>query len=1095
MRTLTANALAEIAKKYGTEPLVIVEIHWDEGSVSYYSDKDINAQIPGKILNIGEIRTVLRPDESSGATVNVVLDDTDGSIKQILETVDIHKKSCVIYQHYADLALTDKFAVFYGQISTPFSWGEADRSLEFNVTSEIESFEVGFSPEEGQLEFVSPELVGNPWPLVFGDVLHVPATRVKQAPTAELLEPLYRADRVLAEAKIEATEEAYQQDLAIFLYWSFMRQAIRQAAPPVWWVLQEYVRVILMEDQILAQIKIGQQAVQFFTRLSQQFPNNIAFRLGLKGAKAGLQVLAKASNIIQNRKKWVEDLIGFLEHLFELDKKAVREMLNARQGLGEKQDRHEAQEQEICDQKARERTVVKVKGAENFPHLEDVTVTINNAKFLVQFDHELELMLVKSGPLITEINDCNISWSSGGCPQHSSMDSLNVFYLDPNKPVPHICGQLLFVQNKDGSHHIIRVTGQDGNKVTFDPPNRNANDGVGAQSTGSGAGAGGGGIDAIINQIVEPPGGWVQVGPFGTNIPASFFTGKFDGSVWARPEGQFLLTILATMIPWGVSKDELRNLAKLVFNLKFDILQPVIISVPDSTNTNEVTGETISCVKSSGSHASNPWIDSGVPKSEVPDAEEFRAEVGAEIKSFDDICEIYIANILPSAIKGVYAYRSTEEGIRILQEVPDTYYNKNESADLVEYSVTALTFPCPLKDIGQKWEDVVYVTMESPIGPNVADILKWLLETYTNKTVNTASHAALKAKLQKDGEELYPANFALLDRPNVLDECNRIAWESRCAIYLIGDEFHFRYISEYDDSSAPTLTEDDIDATTLQVHYTDTTDLATRSTATYNESYLPLDDQKDQPKIKLRHNIKKYGLHERTDHYHIYNIRELVYKSATFRLIRSANTWKKISFDTFATNLRLEVGDFVYIQLDKPHVTTQESVLCLVEEATYNTETQRLSLLLQTGIRTGESTQYPFYWPANEDPTQWPTDIEIEEGYAGGYGPGSEVSGTINDCQTTACTTPVPTSITLDNDSPDINIFVGLPDTTEFEAELTYEIQRDKDGEGWYSVYTGTDLEYTDVGLDPGEYTYRVKSISDICRASDWVVSEPETVS
>ena len=1090
MRTLTANALTEIAKKFGTEPVTIVEIEWDTNAAFQYATKDISPDIPGKILDIGELRTVLRFDQSTAGSVEVTLDDTDGFIKAYLEIHDVHKRPCTIYQHYGDLSTSDKFSMFKGEISTPFSWGENDRAIKFHVTSEIESYEVGFSPEESQLDFVSDEFVGEPWPLVFGHTLHVPAKKVRQTPRAELLEPLYRKDRVLEEHKIEETAVAYQQDKGIFIYWSLMRQAIRQAGPPVWWVLREYVRVILMEDRIVAMILGQQRLLQFFTRLAQQFPNQIIWRILIKAIQQAIQVLAQASNRIQIRKKWVEDLIEYMKHLFELDKKAVQEMLNARRNMGEKQDRHEAQEQEICDQAERQRAVVKVKGAENFPNLEDTVVIINDAKFLVQFDHDLELMLVRAGPITTFINDCNTSWTEGGCPQSTITDNLNVFYLDPNKPVPHLCGQLLSITDADGNPHIIRVTGQQDNKVTFEPPQRDANEGVGAQAGGQG-----GSLDTIINQIVEPPGGWVQAGPFGANIPAGFFTGQLNPNVWLDERTQFLLAILANLIPWGVNKDELRNLACLVFNLKFDTLQPVIIGEPDGRATNQVVGEDIRCVNEASGQAQNPWIDNGVPASEVPDNNEFRAEVGAEIRSSTDTCEVYIANILPSTIKGVYAYRTNQEGIRILQEVPTTYYIKNESADLTEYTVTALSFPCPIQQIpGQNWEDTVYVTMDSSVGPNVIDILTWLLETYTDKTVNVSNAATVKALLQDSGEELYPTNFAILDRPNVISETNRIAWESRIAIFLKGGEFFFRYLSIADSTGAPTLTETDIDDSTFTVHYSATESLVTRSINLWNENYLPLEDPKDQEKIVLRHNVKKYGMHEETTSYKTFNIEELVKKSATFWLIRNCNTWKRVEFWTFATNLRIEVHDFVYLDLNNPHVASSYPLLCLVEEATYDPKTNKMHLVLHTGIRAGETTQYPYYWPGDKTPVDWPTQEEIDDGYAGGYGPGALVAGTIDDCDVASCITSSLESLGVVQDGDEITLSWDAI-TSEDELIIHYVIQRNFDSGGWVDLATITDLEYVDSSLSVGTYKYRVKVTSNICRDSAWTeTSEFEVV-
>jgi len=75
------------------------------------------------------------------------------------------------------------------------------------------------------------------------------------------------------------------------------------------------------------------------------------------------------------------------------------------------------------------------------------------------------------------------------------------------------------------------------------------------------------------------------------------------------------------------------------------------------------------------------------------------------------------------------------------------------------------------------------------------------------------------------------------------------------------------------------------------------------------------------------------------------------------------------------------------------------AIKTVVEQATYDSKTNSINLLVHTGIKTGSMVQYVHFWPALNDPTiEFPTEAEIELGYAGGYGPGQGVTGTINDC-------------------------------------------------------------------------------------------------
>lgn len=179
-RTLSANAITEIAKHYGTEPVSIVGVFWNGVTQLRYADKDTNG-IPGQILAIGQLDEVIKVESgSSVSSVEITLDDSDGNLKHILDTNDIHKKKVIVYQYFEGMDLTDAFVVMVGEINTPIVWQESERKLTFTVISKIETEQVGFAPEEGQFSNISPQFIGKVWPLSFGQTVHVPATKVTE---------------------------------------------------------------------------------------------------------------------------------------------------------------------------------------------------------------------------------------------------------------------------------------------------------------------------------------------------------------------------------------------------------------------------------------------------------------------------------------------------------------------------------------------------------------------------------------------------------------------------------------------------------------------------------------------------------------------------------------------------------------------------------------------------------------------------------------------------------------------------------------------------------------------------------------------------
>lgn len=178
-RNISSAALAKIATKQGIEPVLVIDVQWTAGgAINSYADKDIGVTgVSAAIQDVGGIDDIVAVSlNNQSQKVTVVLNDTDGTIKNIIDNNDIHLRPCSIYQWFTGLAYpTDRFLIFRGQINTPIVWNEGDRTVSFDVISQIEDIEVGFSIEEG--DFLSPprDAVGKAWPLVFGQCINVPA--------------------------------------------------------------------------------------------------------------------------------------------------------------------------------------------------------------------------------------------------------------------------------------------------------------------------------------------------------------------------------------------------------------------------------------------------------------------------------------------------------------------------------------------------------------------------------------------------------------------------------------------------------------------------------------------------------------------------------------------------------------------------------------------------------------------------------------------------------------------------------------------------------------------------------------------------------
>lgn len=358
----------------------------------------------------------------------------------------------------------------------------------------------------------------------------------------------------------------------------------------------------------------------------------------------------------------------------------------------------------------------------------------------------------------------------------------------------------------------------------------------------------------------------------------------------------------------------------------------------------------------------------------------FWAEVGTEVSLVNDTEISYVVNLLPSTILRVSAYRNFSSGIRQLSTVPANYYSTRIS-DFNGYLVTEVVLNRALSTIPDEgWDDDIYVSHTSSVGPNTVDILEWIIDKYTEFSVDESTFDDLRTKLDN-----YPMNFVVPGRPNVLQLLQEIAFQARCALVLRNDVFFLYYLSEEPNEDG-TITESDVlTSNGLVLDHTSTEELVTKLTAEWKS-----DLSRDKPnKVIVRHNIKQYGTQAETFDFYCFNIQELVLKSATFWLIRMANTWRKIRCSVPIKHLQLESLDGVYINL--PDIA-DGVIKCRVETAVYNSATREVDMEIWTPVKSGTRVPYQFAYPAYvEETLLFPTVDEFQSGAAGGSGPNVDV--------------------------------------------------------------------------------------------------------
>lgn len=348
----------------------------------------------------------------------------------------------------------------------------------------------------------------------------------------------------------------------------------------------------------------------------------------------------------------------------------------------------------------------------------------------------------------------------------------------------------------------------------------------------------------------------------------------------------------------------------------------------------------------------------------------FLGNVGDTITLAAAFQEKYVANIMPSTVLAVYAKKQVD-GLTRMIPVPQSYYIKNENEYYGWYNCTTITLYEPLSRIDQSWQDGIYVTMTSSVGPNVCDVIAFLIERYTTLSVDTVSFAHVWTLQQN-----YPVNFARLQKEDVLTLCEDIAWQARCVIWIDRGLVFIRYLPETP-TAYKTITETDIEQGSFEISCTPTEELITKFDITWRQDYAAPEDYT----MTLRRNLYRYNEIQDSHEIFIYNDRSLVYKSATYWSMRRATCWKKASFRTFLTNIDLQTQDVILLSRADNALSTG-AVFAIVEKAIYNSTDNSITITCWTPVPMGQLTPYTFAFPMLIT-NRYPLDTEIVVGDAG----------------------------------------------------------------------------------------------------------------
>lgn len=363
----------------------------------------------------------------------------------------------------------------------------------------------------------------------------------------------------------------------------------------------------------------------------------------------------------------------------------------------------------------------------------------------------------------------------------------------------------------------------------------------------------------------------------------------------------------------------------------------------------------------------------------------FFAQGGASVTIFSSEPIRYFISITPGTVLKVAAFATFDSGQRVLVDVPESLYSVfTQSYGGV--SVIVVRVDDALSKQTPPWEDTIYVTFQSSVGPNPIDIMAYLIDKYADIPADVNSFVRCREALNN-----YPMHFCLTRKKNIVTVLKELAFMSRTAISIKSGKFVCRYLPE-EPPSEFSFSEDNVLTQSIELNFTSTEELVTK----YIASWRAHGAQDEDNKVIMRYNVKKYGTHEESVDFYAYNYISAIVKTLTFWINRRGHTWKKLRFQAALDSLNVETFDGVTLDFDGDYASSG-SILGCVEEGNYNPSDNTMDFTIWTGVRAGDMEQYELAYPKDVSTLlKFPDEIATAAGFAGGDGPGNNSSGSID---------------------------------------------------------------------------------------------------
>jgi hypothetical protein len=322
----------------------------------------------------------------------------------------------------------------------------------------------------------------------------------------------------------------------------------------------------------------------------------------------------------------------------------------------------------------------------------------------------------------------------------------------------------------------------------------------------------------------------------------------------------------------------------------------------------------------------------------------------------------YLVNTLGGSVQGVFAYRQFE-GLRRLAPVPHKYYTVISVRTVPPGVVTTypnfhalvveLTQPLStLKDQG--WDDELYVSYKSSVGPKLRDIIKFLITYYTHYRIDSKSLAKIPN---------LNCSFVLPDQKDVMSVLKEICFQCNIAIWTSDNTFFFLYLPQFY-FSRMYVKLDDIIKDSVEISISPTEDIITKMRGSWRYNY----EYDTRNYVAIRYHDDIFGVHGLDIDYYCFSDPDSVIRSIEFWLYRKGNVWKRIKLTLPIRFIQLDIYDNLALSkevVDKyllGDIKVGETLDCSIIGMKLNPENSTVDLELEAPVYVGGKKTSPAYW-------------------------------------------------------------------------------------------------------------------------------------